>query len=298
VIGPRATVRAAGAVLWRPAPAGLLIALVHRPRYDDWSLPKGKLDAGEHPLQAAVREVREETGHAGTVGRRLPTATYLSLDGPKAVDYWAMRAGAGQFIPGSEVDELAWLPTGEVLRKLSYAHDRDVVEDFTTLTPDTLVLVVRHARAGDRASWPGTDRTRPLDQAGSDQAARLAGVLPLFGPTRVISANRVRCAQTVAPLAERLGLAVDTGYGLTEESYTKDPAPALRLIRDLARTGRTSVLCGQGGVIPGVLATLATEDVLVLPHLRCRKGSVWALSFRAGLLVAADYYPDFEAAFC
>src|SRR5882724_2155359 len=100
---PGRLIRAAGGVLWRPATAGAQVALVHRPRYDDWSLPKGKLDPGEHYLEAAVREVYEETAVRGSAGRRLPEIRYESLAGPKVVRYWVMRAGAAEeFVPGDE----------------------------------------------------------------------------------------------------------------------------------------------------------------------------------------------------
>jgi 8-oxo-dGTP diphosphatase len=286
-------IRAAGGVLWRPAGPGVRIAVVHRPRYDDWSLPKGKLDRGEYPLEAAVREVREETGHPGTVGRRLPSVAYHSVAGPKTVDYWALWAGDGEFVPGEEVDGLDWLAIDEALRRLTYRHDADVVEDFARVTADTLVLLVRHAKAGDRGSWQHADELRPLDPVGVRQARRLAEVLPLFGPRRILSADRARCVLTVEPLARRLGVTVELEPGLSEEGYAKDSTVSMRRIRDLARAGQTSVVCGQGGAIPDMVATLAAEDGTVLPHFRSRKGSVWALSFRDGLLIAADYYPDF-----
>jgi 8-oxo-(d)GTP phosphatase len=287
-------IRAAGGVLWRPAALGVLTALVHRPRYDDWSLPKGKLDPGEHPLEAAVREVCEETGFAGTVGRRLRSVAYRSLAGPKTVDYWAMQAGDGEFVPGDEVDGLEWLAIDDALRRLTYGHDVEVVEDFARVTADTLVLLVRHAKAGERSSWPHADELRPLDPVGVRQAQRLAEVLPLFGPRRIVSADRARCVLTVEPLARRLGLTVELEPGLSEEGYAKDSTVSMRLIRDLAAAGRTSVVCGQGGAIPDMVATLAGEDGTALPHFRSRKGSVWALSFRDGLLIAADYYAVFS----
>jgi 8-oxo-dGTP diphosphatase len=291
--GPQ-LIRAAGGVLWRPAGLGVRIAVVHRPRYDDWSLPKGKLDPGEHPLEAAVREVREEAGFAGAVGRRLAGISYRALAGPKTVDYWAMRAGDGEFVPGDEVDGLEWLPTDDALRRLTYGHDTGVIDDFVRVTADALVLLVRHAKAGDRDSWPHADELRPLDPVGVRQAARLAEVLPLFGPRRIVSADRARCVLTVEPLARRLGVVVELEPALSEDGYAKDPTAGLRRIRDLAAAGPTSVVCGQGGAIPDMVATLATEDGLALPHFRSMKGSVWALSFRDGLLTAADYYPDFE----
>lgn len=104
-------VRAAGCVLWRRARAGgLEICLVHRPKYDDWSHPKGKLKPGEDPLAAALREVHEETGHDCAPGARLPTVRYRANGRPKEVSYWAAEATAGEFTPNSEVDRVLWLP--------------------------------------------------------------------------------------------------------------------------------------------------------------------------------------------
>src|SRR3954467_13891342 len=105
------TVLAAGAVLWRASDDGAEpeVAVVHRPRYDDWSLPKGKVDAGEHVLTAAVREIREEPGFEVVVGPRGPPTHYPVREGTKRVDYWMVRAVGGSFTPNDEVDELRWL---------------------------------------------------------------------------------------------------------------------------------------------------------------------------------------------
>lgn len=129
---PTEPIRAAGCVLWRTAPdapGGLEIAVVHRPRYDDWSHPKGKLKNGEEPLAAALREVAEETGMACAPGAPLPTARYRVADGrPKEVRYWAARASGGSFVPNDEVDRLLWLPPAEARGKLSHGHDRVLVD--------------------------------------------------------------------------------------------------------------------------------------------------------------------------
>src|SRR6185312_137349 len=121
-------VYAAGAVLWRPGgkktAKTVEIAVIHRPRYDDWSLPKGKVDPGETAPVAAVREVLEETGQHSLLGRRLTTITYAIDQGVKKVHYWAARSTGGEFEPGNEVDELVWLPLAEAMKKLDYAQDR------------------------------------------------------------------------------------------------------------------------------------------------------------------------------
>lgn len=122
-------VRAAGGVVWRPGPGGdPEVAVVHRPKYDDWSLPKGKLDAGESWEAAALREVWEEIGLRCALGEEVGEVTYTDPRGrPKRVRYWLMAAGEGDFEPNDEVDELRWVPGSAVGDALSYAHDVELV---------------------------------------------------------------------------------------------------------------------------------------------------------------------------
>ncbi len=127
-------IRAAGAVLWRAGEDGPRLAVIHRPKYDDWTLPKGKLESGEDFLTAALREVAEETGHGARPGAALGETRYQVTKGgapqEKVVRYWAMESLGGEFTPGTEVDELRWLSASEVLALLSYDHDREVVQRF------------------------------------------------------------------------------------------------------------------------------------------------------------------------
>jgi 8-oxo-dGTP diphosphatase len=126
--GSEAQVKAAGTVVWRRAAAGVEIALIHRPRYDDWSLPKGKLERGEGFEAAALRETEEEIGVRGALGPELPSARYADHKGrSKVVRYWLMEAGGGGFEPNDEVDELRWLAPDDALDALTYARDRDVL---------------------------------------------------------------------------------------------------------------------------------------------------------------------------
>ena len=123
-----AEVFAAGGVVWRRGEGSLEVAVVHRPRYDDWSLPKGKLDPGEGFEEAALREVEEETGLRCRLGRFLGETTYTDRkDRLKLVRYWAMEPDDGEFTPNEEVDELLWLEPGEALERLSYDFDRELV---------------------------------------------------------------------------------------------------------------------------------------------------------------------------
>jgi 8-oxo-dGTP diphosphatase len=127
---------AAGCVLWRPDPSGrgIELALVHRPKYDDWSHPKGKLKRGETAEECAVREVREETGQSCLLGPRLPTARYLANGRPKEVTYWSARALGGAFTPSTEVDRLAWLRPDEARARLTQPRDRELLDAMLTST--------------------------------------------------------------------------------------------------------------------------------------------------------------------
>jgi 8-oxo-dGTP diphosphatase len=125
-------VRAAGGVVWRRNKDGdLEVLLVHRPKYHDWSLPKGKLDEGESWEEAALREVEEETGFQVALADELPSTDYHDRFGrPKHVRYWVMDVRGGEFEPNREVDEVRWLPVAAAAEALSYARDRDVLEAF------------------------------------------------------------------------------------------------------------------------------------------------------------------------
>lgn len=297
-------IRAAGGVVWRPTEGGAEVAIIHRPRYDDWSLPKGKLDSGEHVLGAACREVIEETGLQPLVGPRLPSTSYLVTDArgtqPKIVDYWAMRAVGGEFARNDEVDGLTWLSPAQAGARVTHQHDAEVLAAFATLPALTgTVLLVRHAKAGDPERWSGADGLRPLEATGQAQAIWLASLLPWFGPDRVFSAGKVRCQQTVEPLADGLGLAVRTDPLFNEETFGDHRDAVLGRIRDLGAGGGVSVVCSQGGLIPGSIAALAEIDGASVDNsaasrrrdgqLRSRKGSVWVLSFAGRRLVQADY---------
>jgi 8-oxo-dGTP pyrophosphatase MutT (NUDIX family) len=127
-------IRAAGGVVWRREGDQVVVAVIHRPRHGDWSLPKGKLDDGEDELAAAVREVREEIGADVEPGEDLGTVGYRVRRGgrllPKTVRYWAMRYRDGAFAPNAEVDEVAWLTVTAAAGRLSYTRDRDVLLRF------------------------------------------------------------------------------------------------------------------------------------------------------------------------
>lgn len=288
----RPNIHAAGAVLWREGAAGPEIAVIHRPKYGDWSLPKGKLDPGETPIVAAVREVGEETGLPCTLGRYLGHVTY-PIPGHrqlKRVDYWAAEAAAGEFAVNAEVDQLRWFPLDQVMDQLSYPMDRQVVRMFARLPATTnTVLLVRHGKAGKRARFDGPDELRPLEPAGEQQAKALTPNLLAFGASEIHSADPLRCIQTVTPLAEQLNAEINCEPMFSEQGYDSAKSAARQRFLSLVTDRGVPVVCSQGGVIPDLVQWLAQRSGLTLPPARNRKGSVWALSFVGDRLVAADH---------
>ncbi|MFF9205341.1 NUDIX hydrolase [Streptomyces sp. NPDC014986] len=142
------TVQAAGCVLWRGSPVTgePQLCLVHRPKYDDWSWPKGKLKRGEDPLAGALREVAEETGHTAVPAAELPSVHYLAGGRPKRVRYWAAEAVSGTFTPNDEVDRILWLPPDAARLRLTAPGDAALV--------DALLSTLRQGR-GSVPSPPG-----------------------------------------------------------------------------------------------------------------------------------------------
>jgi 8-oxo-dGTP diphosphatase len=283
---------AAGAVVWRSVDGSshVEVAIIHRPRYDDWSLPKGKVDPGETEPAAAVREVYEEIGHRVHLGHALAAVRYPVLQGVKRVRYWAARDLGGEFTANAEVDDLVWMPANDAMGKMSYPHDRKVLRRFTKVPADTkTVLIVRHGTAGRKKRYKGDDRNRPLDKHGRAQAELLVGQLLAFGPTSLYATDRLRCIQTIEPLADELGLDITLEPTLTEEAYLQDRAKARHRFLEIAATDGTPVICSQGKVIPDLIQWWCERDRVKPDKSRNGKGSTWVLSMHAGKLIDADH---------
>jgi 8-oxo-dGTP diphosphatase len=291
-------IRAAGGILWRPAAGGngpepVEVAIIHRPRYDDWSLPKGKLNRGETDIEGAVREVIEETGYRVSVGRPLGEVEYMKDGRPKSVRYWAMRSEGGLFTPTREVDELRWLPAVEAESLLTQGRDREILRRFAGGPIATkAILLVRHASAGNRSDWTGDDRERPLDGVGVQQAEELVWPLTRFDIREIWSADLVRCTQTMEPLSKAVGVPIQAQMLLSEAEYYGREEEALAFVLSAGAEGTGTALCSQGGVIPDIVRRLkeagGEETPRALPQ---KKASVWSLTCAGGRLVEAEYFP-------
>ena len=271
--------------------------MIHRPRYDDWSFPKGKLSPGEDEIEGAVREVLEETGFRVRVGRPLGEVRYMKSSGdserPKVVRYWAMEAEGGSFSPTREVDRLEWVTVDEAREMLTQQHDKKLLEKFVRGPAlSGSVLLVRHGRAGDSSAWEGDDRKRPLDDVGWMQAEGLVRLLSRFDVEEIISADVDRCVQTVEPLGEALGLAIRQEDLFSQAGYPAHEDEAIHLIRKLGESLSSTVVCSQGEVIPDLLERFAALDHVDLPDpLPVKKGSVSALTFDGPRLFSVEYFP-------
>lgn len=278
---PQRQIEAAGGALWRPAVggAGVEVALVHRPKYGDWSLPKGKLAPDEHPLLGALREVEEETGIRALPGRPLGEISYPKDGVPKRVRYWALRAGEGEFLPTREVDQLMWLPPREGQVHLSPNRDRSILAEFARdVEPTVPLLLIRHASAGNRQDWAGADRDRPLDERGAAQAERLVPVLAAYGVQQIFSADVLRCLETVAPYAARRRLTVQSEPLFSEPGFAAHPERAADRLEEIMKTGVPTAVCSQRAAMPDLLAQMCQRRGTTVPGDRStRRGGWWVL---------------------
>jgi 8-oxo-(d)GTP phosphatase len=294
----------AGAVLWRPAADRsheTEVLLVHRPKYDDWSLPKGKREPGEHVLLTAVREIWEETSVRPVLGPRLRTVDYLAHGRPKQVDYWAGYWPADHAAPSHEIDAVSWLALPQVLGRLSYAHDADVIKSLQP-RPTVPLILVRHASAGHRNEWAGQDLLRPLDADGEAEALLLADLLACFAPrARVISSPALRCTESVRPYAARFGGSVEAeavlavpGRGTDIFLDRTDQADTLRhLFHNLMAAEQPVVACLHRENLPLALAAACSALGAPTPSEwdpSLPKGGFLVLHTAAGEFVALDRY--------
>ena len=276
-------VRAAGAVVTRRRGE---VLLVHRPKYDDWSFPKGKLDRGEHVVSAAVREVAEETGLDIRLGPALSSQRYQQSNGRwKTVEYWTGRAlgsdDVSGYRPNDEIDAVEWVEWSAAVRRLTYPHDRETLAEARPLRRKTRTLVVlRHGKARSRGAWRKDDRRRPLLQLGEAQAQRLVPLLAAFDVTAVHTSSSTRCVQTVTPYADTTGWPVKLYDELSEEDATVDGV--VDLVDGLLDVGESAVICTHRPVLPTV------TDALGVPEARLEPGEMLVVHHRKGRVVATE----------
>lgn len=258
------------------------VLLVHRPKYDDWSFPKGKLDRGEQIPACAIREVREETGLDIRLGVPLASQRYPLNGRHKRVHYWVAQVvgddDVSHYQPNDEIDAVRWATPTEAAALLTYPHDRDTLNEGLSVRRTRTLIVVRHGKAHQRSGWRGDDRFRPLLRAGQLQATRLVPVLAAYDVSHLVSSHSTRCVETLLPYSGAARAEIEAMPELSEEDATEEGVRGV--INDLLQGHRRSVLCTHRPVLPHVFAALGLPDrrldtaEMVVIHLR--KGRVIA----------------------
>jgi 8-oxo-dGTP diphosphatase len=252
-------------VVTRPGTEGTEFLLIYRKYRDDWTFPKGKVDPGEHLLTAAVREVREETGFAVSLGVPLPTQTY-EVDGVrKDSHYWVAQRLAGEFMPNDEVTHIAWLCLEDAKAKLTYKHDQEVLAAAANSIPTIPLIILRHTQSVKRGEWllssdalSEADTSRPLTAVGRMQANSLVGALAAFGVAELHSSDSRRCRDTVGPYATGRSLPVVLEKTVSEERHKDHPERAIARVKELAEIPSALVLCTHRPVLPAVMEALSS----------------------------------------
>ena len=282
--------KAAGGIVWRKRKlsAGteprVDLLLIHRPRYDDWTFPKGKTDPGETLQAAATREIGEETGARVRLGHPLGELSYPVAGGLKSVSYWSARlVGDSQpFLPNKEVDEVRWVGVGEARKLLTYEHDAVLLSSFVELLDrrahrTRTLVVLRHGKAAPR-SQDVDDLERPLTSVGASQATMISSVLAAYAVGRVVSSPALRCAQTVEPYAHSISTFIEIDDRLSEDTSARQVERSVSALLDRKRP---VVLCTHRPTLPWVFEAIGTDAPDLAPGegvvVHHRKGEVLAV---------------------
>ena len=254
---------AAGAVLWRKSEKKKIeVLIIHRPKYDDWTFPKGKAEIGEPLIACAYREVLEETNIETAFGPYLGEVEYLTNDGKKKVSFWSAKViKEKDFKPNTEVDQLKWVEVTKVKELLTLDTDRKILEQFLQIEPDTKPLILlRHAKAVTRDEWQGEDDDRPLDSYGQNQAKRLLAMYQVFNLEQIHSSDAVRCYDTVVAIAKGLNIKLEVTGKLSESTFKKDKEKAFDYAKDLIKLNESVLLCSHNPILPKMLNKLTKKS--------------------------------------
>lgn len=287
---------AAGCVIWRRGNnKDIEVAIVHRPRYDDWSFPKGKVDGIESLIACAKRESNEETGLDLKMGQYIGEVSYQSVDGLKIVHYWLAEAkdDSGDFFPNTEVDKLEWVEISKVHKKLTRDSDKAILKKAKKLEFETVPLILlRHAKALAREEWQGDDEDRPLDILGQDQARRMLSIYQVYDLVEIHTSDAVRCYDTVIQMARSLNIEPVISTHLSEYTFKKNKEKAKNYVKELAQRVSNekipTLLCSHNPVLPAMLDKLISKSKVKDPDNRLKPGQAWVLHLGKKRLVSIE----------
>ncbi|CAB5241358.1 unannotated protein [freshwater metagenome] len=286
-------IRAAGAILWRKSSSQeIQVALIHRPKYDDWTFPKGTVDTLETPIMAAFREVKEETGYEAKFGRYLGEVVYKEDGKNKQVKYWAAQASSTRekFVPNDEVDVIQWVTPKEAKNFLSYADDRELIKLFRGTHVDTNTYVLlRHATAVGRGDWERPDTDRPLNELGKAQATALTKALQPFGIKKFVSSTAHRCISTLEPIARETGTAIELNEKLCADRFEINENYSIDFIKELLSSNDPTVICSHNPIIPHAIASLISSRYTPEEFAPLLPGDAWVLHTFMEEIVGLDF---------
>jgi 8-oxo-dGTP diphosphatase len=276
---------AAGGVVWREGKDSKIeLAIIYRPKYDDWTFPKGKLDTGEELISGAYREILEETGLDIELGPYLGAVEYESFGEAKRVSYWAAKAlsSSKEFHPNNEVDLLEWHEVDSAREKLTRETDREILEVFIDSPYQaTKLIMLRHAKALARTEWQSGDEDRPLDIVGQLQAKRMHAIYQVFGISQIHTSDAVRCYDTVIGLTNTLKIEPVITSKLSEYTFEKNKDKSLDYASELTEisrsSGETILLCSHNPVLPRMLERITKKSSVELPENKLKPGDAWVV---------------------
>ncbi len=275
------TIVAAGGVVWRRDIDGEIeVLLVHRPRYDDWSLPKGKLEEGEALISCAYREVLEETGLSIKLGPFIGSVDYYVPDGLKRVSYWSasLIEDKSAFHANDEVDQILWLDLESAALKATRDSDKEILQRFACIPYDSSALIMlRHAKALERNEWQGGDEDRPLQLVGQLQAKRMLSLYQVFGLDEIHTSDAVRCLDTVAQMAKALQLTPVISNAVSEYTYKKSKEKSIEYAKELIKKNKQVILCSHNPVLPRMMEKLTKKIDFDYPDNKLLPGEAWVL---------------------
>ena len=272
---------AAGAVVWRKNDKGITeVAIIHRPKYDDYSLPKGKIEANESLISCAYREVFEETNLTTQFGPFLGEVEYFSPDGLKRVSYWSAKSIGEEniFKPNNEVDKLIWSPLSKAIDKLTSETDKEIIGRFVNSFYDSQPLILlRHGKAVARSEWPADDDDRALDALGQTQANRLLSIYQVFNLKEIHTSDAIRCYDTVSPMAKSLNMNLIVTGKISESSFKKDKEKAFEYLKEVLKSDKSAILCSHNPVLPKLLAKVSKKNDLTPDEDKLQPADAWIL---------------------